>query len=124
MGAPLLIALALLKVFVTVVCLSLGWSGGYIFPSFFMGAALGLAVHQLLPFIPEVVCIVCLMSGVSVALLRSPIALTMIIQVLFDVRLAPIIAVAIVSSFLLTYHTSLMPSRGCVNGEGSRRQGP
>ncbi|HOK27759.1 MAG TPA: chloride channel protein, partial [Methanomassiliicoccaceae archaeon] len=36
MGAPLLIALALLKVFVTVVCLSLGWSGGYIFPSFFM----------------------------------------------------------------------------------------
>jgi len=124
MGAPLLIALALLKVFVTVVCLSLGWSGGYIFPSFLMGAALGLAVHQLLPFIPEVVCIVCLMSGVSVALLRSPIALTMIIQVLFDVRLAPIIAVAIVSSFLLTYHTSLMPSRGCVNGEGSRRQGP
>ena len=109
MGAIMLIALAVLKVFVTVTCLAFGWSGGYIFPSFFMGTALGLAVHQLLPFIPEIVCIVCVMSGVSVALLRSPIAIAMIIQVLFDVRLAPIIAIAILSAFLLTYRAQLVP---------------
>ena len=67
------------------------------------------AVHQLLPFIPEIVCIVCVMSGVSVALLRSPIAIAMIIQVLFDVRLAPVIAIAILSAFLLTYRAQLVP---------------
>ena len=109
MGAVMLVLLAVLKVFVTATCLAFGWSGGYIFPSFFMGAALGLAAHQLLSFIPEIVCIVCVMSGVSVTLLKSPIALALIIQVLFDVRLAPIIAIAILSAFLLTYRARLVP---------------
>lgn len=109
MGAFLLIAMAVLKVFVTATCLAFGWSGGYIFPSFFMGTALGLAVHQLLPFVPEIVCIVCVISGVSVALLKSPIALALIIQVLFDVHLAPIIAIAILAAFLLTYREELVP---------------
>lgn len=109
MGVIVLIALALLKVLVTAICLAFGWSGGYIFPSFFMGTALGLAVHQLLPFIPEIVCIVCVMSGVTVAMLKSPIAIALIIQVLFDVRLAPVIAISILAAFLLTYRAELIP---------------
>jgi H+/Cl- antiporter ClcA len=68
LGLVTLLVLALVKVLVTAMCLSLGWSGGYIFPSFFMGAALGLAIHQAVPFIPEAVCLVCVMSGVAVAL--------------------------------------------------------
>ncbi len=108
LGFVTLVLLSLLKVFVTAMCLSLGWSGGYIFPSFFMGAALGLAIHQVLPFVPEIVCIVCVMSGVAVALMKSPIALALIIQALFDVRLAPVIAIAILSAFLLTYRTNLI----------------
>ena len=108
LGFLTLLILALLKVFVTAICLSFGWSGGYIFPSFFMGTALGLAIHQVLPFIPEIVCIVCVMSGVSVALMKSPIALALIIQALFDVKLAPVIAIAILSAFLLTYRSELM----------------
>jgi len=111
LGFVMLLVLALLKVFLTVVCLSLGWSGGYIFPSFFIGTAMGLAVHQLLPFMPEIVCIVGVMAGVSVALLKSPIALAMIIQTLFDVRLAPVIAISIVVAFLLTYGAELVPSK-------------
>jgi H+/Cl- antiporter ClcA len=118
MGLLALLVLALLKVFLTVVCLSLGWSGGYIFPSFFIGAAMGLAVHQFLPFIPEIVCIVCVMSGVSVALLRSPIALAIIIQTLFDVRLAPVIAISIVVAFLLTYRTGLIAPAERPSAEG------
>jgi H+/Cl- antiporter ClcA len=109
LGFVTLMVLALLKVFLTTVCLSLGWSGGYIFPSFFIGAAMGLAVHQLLPFIPEIVCIVCVMSGVAVALLKSPIAMAFIILALFDVRLSPVIAIAITAAFLLTYRIELLP---------------
>lgn len=110
LGLVTLIVLALLKVLVTVMCLSLGWSGGYIFPSFFIGAAMGLAIHQLMPFIPEVVCVVGVMAGVAVALMKSPIALAMIIQALFDIRLAPVIAIAILSSFILTYRSELIVS--------------
>lgn len=117
LGFLTLVVLALLKVFVTVVCLSLGWSGGYIFPAFFIGTAMGLAVHQALPFIPEIVCIVCLISGVSVALLKSPIALSLIILTLFDVRLAPIIAISILAAFLLTYRTDLVPATQEESGE-------
>jgi len=119
LGMLMLLLLALLKVVVTATCLALGWSGGYIFPSFFMGAAFGLALHQMLPFVPEIVCIVCVMSGVSVALIRSPIALALIVQALFDVRLAPIIAIAILSAFLLTYRIELVP-RGGEDGTSSR----
>jgi H+/Cl- antiporter ClcA len=108
-GAMMLLVLALLKVLVTTVCLAFGWSGGYLFPSFFIGTAMGLAIHQLLPFIPEIVCIVCVISGVAVALLKSPIALALIVQALFDVRLAPVIAISIIAAFLLTYRTGLLP---------------
>jgi H+/Cl- antiporter ClcA len=118
LGLVTLLVLALLKVFLTVVCLSLGWSGGYIFPSFFIGTAMGLAIHQFLPFIPEIVCIVCVMSGVSVALLRSPIALAMIILALFDVRLAPVIAISIITAFLLTYKTGLIAPTERPSAEG------
>lgn len=109
LGLISLLALAVLKVLVTAMCLSLGWSGGYIFPSFFMGAALGLAIHQALPFIPGIVCLVCVMSGVAVALMKSPIALALIVQALFDVRLAPVIAISILAAFLLTYRHDLVP---------------
>jgi len=109
LGLISLLALALLKVLVTAMCLSLGWSGGYIFPSFFMGAAMGLAIHQALPFIPGIVCLVCVMSGVAVALMKSPIALALIVQALFDVRLAPVIAISILAAFLLTYRHDLVP---------------
>jgi len=108
LGLISLLVIALMKVLVTAMCLSLGWSGGYIFPSFFMGAALGLAIHQALPFIPEIVCLVCVMAGVSVALMKSPIALALIVQTLFDVRLAPVIAISILAAFLLTYRHDLV----------------
>jgi hypothetical protein len=75
----------------------------------------------MLLFIPEMTPTMQAISGVSVALLKSPIAITMIIQVLFDVQLAPVIVPAIPASFLLTYRTGLVPSdagqaRGAVRG--------
>jgi len=109
LGIATLVVLGMVKIALTVTCLSLGWSGGYIFPSFFAGAALGLAVHLALPFIPEAVCLTCVIAGLSVALLRSPIALTFIIQTLFDARLAPVIAIAVLAAFLLTYRVELIP---------------
>jgi H+/Cl- antiporter ClcA len=101
-------------------CLSFGWSGGYLFPSFFMGASLGLAIHLLLPFIPEVVCMACVMAGISVVLLRAPIAMTFIVQTLFDIRLAPVIAIAIITAFLLSYGTYLVapPPQGSTSQSG------
>jgi H+/Cl- antiporter ClcA len=104
----MLIILALAKLFLTVTCLSLGWTGGYVFPSFFIGASAGLAMHLIFPFIPEVVCMVCVISGIAVALLRSPLAISMIIATMFQFDLTPVIAIAIVSSFILTLGASML----------------
>jgi len=103
------IVLSLAKVFVTASCLSLGWSVGYIFPSLFMGAGIGLAINLLMPFIPEVVCIACVMGGISTALFKSPIAMALIIQALFAINLAPLIAVSVLVSYILTYGATLVP---------------
>jgi H+/Cl- antiporter ClcA len=108
LGIIMLIILALAKIFLTVTCLSMGWTGGYVFPSFFIGASAGLAVHLVFPFIPEVVCMVCVIAGIAVALLRSPIALSMIIAAMFEFDLTPVIAIAIVSSFILTLGASML----------------
>ena len=108
LGIAMLLALALVKIILLCVCLSMGWTGGYIFPSFFIGASVGLAVHLAFPFIPEVVCMVCLISGVAVALLRSPMALALIVAMMFQLTLTPVIAIAIVSSFILTLGTSMV----------------
>ncbi|CAB4345378.1 unannotated protein [freshwater metagenome] len=45
-GGFQLLLLALLKLFVVVVCLAGGWYGGQIFPLAFIGSALGLAINE------------------------------------------------------------------------------
>jgi H+/Cl- antiporter ClcA len=107
-GALFLIALSLLKVLVTVVCLAFGWNGGYIFPSFFIGASMGLALHIIFPFIPETVCLACMMTSVGVVLVRSPIAMTLLVLGLFGLHIVPIVAVSAVTSFIVGYGQSLL----------------
>jgi H+/Cl- antiporter ClcA len=108
LGIVTLILYSFMKVIATAVCLALGWAGGFIFCSLFMGASMGLAVHMIFPIIPEDVCVCSVMSGVTISLLKSPIAMAIIIQALFDIHLAPVIAVAIVTGFLLTYTQQLV----------------
>ena len=49
LGALMLIVLALVKLFITTLCLATGWKGGYIFPTMFAGTALGMAAHLIFP---------------------------------------------------------------------------
>ncbi|MFI5419810.1 MAG: chloride channel protein [Nitrososphaerales archaeon] len=108
LGIATLVLYSIMKVIATAVCLALGWAGGFFFCSFFMGASMGLAIHLIFPLIPEAVCMSCVMSGVTISLLKSPIAIVLIIQALFDIHLAPVIAIAVVSGFLLTYTQKLV----------------
>ncbi len=121
LGIVMLIVFALVEIFLTTVCLSYGYSGEYIFPSFFIGASAGLAIRTLLPFIPDAVCMACVMGGVGVGLLRTPITMTFIVQLMFDVRLAPVIVIAIITAFLLSHGTNLINrSKDGATGSGSQ----
>ncbi len=107
----LLLVLVLAKILLVTFSISTGFAGGYIFPGFFIGGTLGVLAFRLFPFIPLEVCLVCVIAGVSVALLRSPIALALIIAMVFDPALIPVMAVALVMGFIVSYRYSLPYTR-------------
>lgn len=109
MGVVLLLVIALAKMFLTNLALTTGWKGGYIFPILFAGSAIGMAVHVLLPFIPQSVAMTAVMAGMTVATLRSLIFVPLFIGVITQRELVPAMAVAVVVSFLLTRNASMLP---------------
>jgi H+/Cl- antiporter ClcA len=113
----LLFILVVVKVLLVTFSFSTGFAGGYIFPSFFIGGTVGILVFRLFPFIPLSVCLVCVIAGISVALLRSPIAIALIIAIVFENTLVPAMAIALVMGFIVSYRYSLPYTR-----KGSRQE--
>jgi H+/Cl- antiporter ClcA len=106
-GALLLSVLALVKLFVTTLCLATGWKGGYIFPTMFAGAALGTAAHLIFPAIPQAVAVAAAMGGTMVATMKAPIFSALFVMVLVQQETAPVIAIAVIVSALATARISL-----------------
>jgi len=115
-----LLVLVVVKILLITFTFSTGFAGGYIFPGFFIGGTLGILVFKLFPFIPLAVCLVCVIAGVSVALLRSPIALAMIIAIVFEPELVPAMALALVMGFVVSYRYSLPYTRKVARKEGDK----
>ncbi|HWS22382.1 MAG TPA: chloride channel protein, partial [Methanoregula sp.] len=107
----LLFLLVLVKIVLVTFSFSTGFAGGYIFPGFFIGGTLGILVFRLFPFMPLAVCLVCVIAGFSVALLRSPIAIALIIALVFEPDLVPAMAIALVMGFVVSYRFSLPYTR-------------
>jgi H+/Cl- antiporter ClcA len=113
----LLLILVLAKILLITFSFSTGFAGGYIFPAFFIGGTLGILVFRLFPFIPLALCLVCVIAGISVALLRSPIALALIIAIVFNEILIPAMAISLVMGFVVSHNYSLPYTRKGRSGE-------
>jgi len=119
----LLFILVVAKILLVTFSFSTGFAGGYIFPGFFIGGTLGILVFRLFPFIPLAVCLVCVIAGFSVALLRSPIALALIIAIVFEETLVPAMAISLVMGFVVSHSYSLPYTRkGTGNSADTRRE--
>jgi H+/Cl- antiporter ClcA len=119
----LLLILVVAKILLVTFSFSTGFAGGYIFPGFFIGGTLGILVFRLFPFIPLAVCLVCVISGFSVALLRSPIALALIIAIVFEETLVPAMAISLVMGFVVSHSYSLPYTRkGAGNSADTPRE--
>lgn len=101
-GTALLMGVAKLAISFTVAG---GYRGGYIFPLFCSGAALGRALHFLMPFIPVQICVLCMAASMNVALTRTAIASTLILSYLSGEQkcLSAILAASLVSLFVTAY---------------------
>lgn len=114
-GVPLAIGLlgliAILKMLAISCTLHSGFRGGFIFPLFFIGATLGLAVSLAFPQVPLAVAVLCLMAAVNVAVTKTPISTTVILTSLSGTSMLPVIVTASFASFLLTTRLSLIHSQ-------------
>jgi len=108
-GTLLLIALG--KMIAVSLSLHSGFRGGFIFALFFIGAAVGMGVSLLIPYIPPAVAILCMMAAVTVAVMKTPVSLPIILSVISNTDLIPMITVASVVSFLLTMNISFIPTQ-------------
>ncbi len=102
----MLLAIAAAKMLAVSCTLHSGFRGGFIFPLFYIGAAVGLAVALAVPQIHPTIGMICMMAAVNVAITKTPISITVIISVLSDTAMVSVIASFV--SFLLTTQVSLI----------------
>lgn len=70
------------KVLAISITVTSGWRGGFIIPLFFVGATLGLILHQIFPSISLSLCIVSCMAAINACVTRTPMSTTILLSTL------------------------------------------
>ncbi len=109
----LLLLLLLVKALLTSTSFATGFDGGPIFPLLFIGGTLGLAISQVLPFIPEGVGVTAGMAGVACAGFPIPLTVALLLGLMGgQPDLLPVIVIGAVTGFLVSKAlTPLLPKR-------------
>ena len=110
-GIALLLMIGLAKMLAISCTLHSGFRGGFIFPLFYIGSAVGLAISLGFPQIHPTIAMVCLMAAVNVAITKTPVSTTVILSVIADTSMVPVIVIASFISFLLTTQVSLIKTQ-------------
>ncbi|AFY38280.1 Cl- channel voltage-gated family protein [[Leptolyngbya] sp. PCC 7376] len=108
LGVSMLLLIAVAKMFAISFTLHSGFLGGFIFPLFFIGANVGLAIAMAIPQIHPTVGMVCLMAAVNVAVTKTPVSTSIILSVLSGTAMLPVIVIASFTSFLLTTNIAMI----------------
>lgn len=78
----LLIAILAFKIIAIAVTVTSGWRGGFIIPLFFVGATIGLILHQLFPAINLTLAVVSCMAAINACVTRTPMSTTILLATL------------------------------------------
>lgn len=104
-----LVVLALAKMLAIACTLHSGFRGGFIFPLFFIGAALGAAVVLATGgAVAPAVALLCTMAAINVAVTKTPISTTVILATLSGTALMPVLAVSSLVAFVATTRLSMI----------------
>lgn len=77
-----LIAILVFKTLAISITVTSGWRGGFIIPLFFVGATLGLIIHQVFPGTNLTLTIVSCMAGINACVTRTPMSTTILLTTL------------------------------------------
>ncbi len=102
LGVTMLLVIAVAKMFAISFTLHSGFLGGFIFPLFFIGANVGLAIAIAVPQVHPTLGMVCLMAAVNVAVTKTPVSTSIILSVLSGTAMLPVIVISSFTSFILT----------------------
>src|SRR6266567_4112652 len=107
----LLLLLVVVKALLTSTSFASGFDGGPVFPLLFMGGTLGLAISQVLTFIPQGVAVSAGMAGLACAGFPIPLTVTLLLGLLGgQTDLLPVIAIGAVTGFMVSKAlTPLLP---------------
>lgn len=111
LGIVTLLGICLMKMVAICFTIHGGFRGGFIFPLFFTGASLGLAIAFGIPTIHPTIAVLCCMAAINVAITKTPISTTIILTVLSDTTILPVVAIASFTSFLLTSNIGLLKTQ-------------
>ena len=75
-------SLLILKIFAIAVTVTSGWRGGFIIPLFFVGATLGLIIHQIFPSTNLTLAMISCMAAINVCVTRTPMSTTILLATL------------------------------------------
>jgi H+/Cl- antiporter ClcA len=93
---------ALIKLAALVVAAACGFRGGRIFPAVFIGAALGLMLHEHVEAVPAAITISCSILGLVLVVTRDAwLSLFMAAVVVPDINLLPLLCIVMLPAWLL-----------------------
>ncbi len=111
----LLIAILFFKIIAISITVTSGWRGGFIIPLFFVGATLGLIIHQFIPSISLALTIVSCMAAINACVTRTPMSTTILLATLTGFTyFIPILFASLTGYFLaprIPFITSQMEKR-------------
>ena len=123
-GIGILLVIMLLKMLLTSTSFATGFEGGPIFPLLFIGGTLGLALSEILTFIPQGVGVTAGMAGVACAVFPLPLTITLLLGLLGGQSdLLPVIAIGAVTGFIVSKAlTPLLPKQGKQSGSSNNNK--
>jgi len=78
----LLIGILVFKILAISITVTSGWRGGFIIPLFFVGATLGLIIHQIFPETNLTLTVISCMAAVNACVTRTPMSTTILLATL------------------------------------------
>jgi len=113
-GIGILLLMMFFKILLTSTSFASGFEGGPVFPLLFIGGTLGLALSEILTFIPQGVGVLAGMAGVACAAFPLPLTITLLLGLMGgQTDLLPVIAIGAVTGFVVSKAlTPLLPKQG------------
>ena len=113
-GIGILLLMMLVKILLTSTSFASGFEGGPVFPLLFIGGTLGLALTEILTFVPQGVGVLAGMAGVACAAFPLPLTISLLLGLMGgQTDLLPVIAIGAVTGFIVSKAlTPLLPKQG------------